>query len=193
MSERQPKINFIDMIIKNTNDGILNIVKVGIDFWFVGNEIGSVLGYAKPRSAINSKVLPEDIIYYKDLLKLQKNKNDISFHTLGELKIGRPKFCRPIKGGLKIQSKTIFINEDGLTALGINSPKNKQFKRWIIKNVLYNIRRYGTYSFNTNPVNYKSTYTNENIHELNGQNIVYLAYIGVHKNEQLFKFGSTLV
>ena len=76
--------------------------------WFVGKDVASVLGYAKPLNAVAMHVEIEDSL--KQGLLDSKGKTQ----------------------------QTIFINESGLYALILSSklPQAKEFKRWVASEVL---------------------------------------------------------
>lgn len=102
--------------------GILSTFKFKNDpnevVWFIGNQVATILGYKKPRNAINMHVWPEDIKYA--IIKSKTRGNG---------------------------SKSIIINEYGVNAL-IRSSKLKharKFQRWLDKDVIPSIRRYGRY------------------------------------------------
>lgn len=87
--------------------------------WFVGKDIATILGYAKPENAIANHVDDED------------------------------KTSTLIQGsGSNYKSKAILINESGLYSLILSSklPSAKKFKRWVTGEVLPSIRKTGSYS-----------------------------------------------
>ena len=86
--------------------------------WFVGKDVASVLGYAKPSNAIMIHVDDED------------------------------KTSSLIQGsGSKYKAQTMLINESGLYSLILSSklPQAKEFKRWVTSEVLPQIRKMGGY------------------------------------------------
>ena len=86
--------------------------------WFVGKDIATILGYAKPENAIANHVDDED------------------------------KTSTLIQGsGSNYKSKAILINESGLYSLILSSklPSAKKFKRWVTGEVLPSIRKTGSY------------------------------------------------
>lgn len=101
---------------------VRTIVKDG-EIWFVGKDVAEKLGYELARKAILDHVEEED----KEIL----SKNQ-TFQN-GTLEI-------PNRG-------LIIINESGLYSLVLSSklPKAKEFKRWITKEVIPSIRKYGGY------------------------------------------------
>ena len=85
---------------------------------FVGKDVATALGYAKPENAIATHVDTED------------------------------KTTTLIQGtGSNYKSKMVIINESGLYALILSSklPQAKAFKRWVTSEVLPQIRRTGGY------------------------------------------------
>ena len=86
--------------------------------WFVGKDIATILGYAKPENAIANHVDDED------------------------------KTSTLIQGsGSNYKSKAILVNESGLYSLILSSklPNAKKFKRWVTGKVLPSIRKTGSY------------------------------------------------
>ena len=86
--------------------------------WFVGKDIATILGYAKPENAIANHVDDED------------------------------KTSTLIQGsGSNYKSKAILVNESGLYSLILSSklPSAKKFKRWVTGEVLPSIRKTGSY------------------------------------------------
>lgn len=88
------------------------------DPWFVGKDVATILGYAKPENAVASHVDAED------------------------------KTTTLIQGtGSNYKSKVVIINESGLYALVLSSklPQAREFKHWITAVVLPQIRKTGGY------------------------------------------------
>ena len=82
--------------------------------WFVGKDVATALGYAKPENAVANHVDPED------------------------------KTSTLIQGsGSNYKSKATLINESGLYSLVLSSklPTAKQFKHWVTSDVLPTIRK----------------------------------------------------
>lgn len=94
------------------------MIIINNEVWFIGRDVAIALGYAKPENAIRMHVDEED----KTTTLIQGN-------------------------GSNYKSKTIIINESGLYSLALSSklPKAKEFKRWITKEVIPSIRKYGGY------------------------------------------------
>ena len=89
--------------------------------WFVGRDVATALGYAKPRNAISVHVDDED-------------KNSALIQGA-------------IQGGTQGNPNMTIINESGLYSLILSSklPAAKRFKRWVTSEVLPAIRRSGGY------------------------------------------------
>lgn len=104
-------------IFKNTDFGEVRTVLINNEPYFVGKDVAEVLGYERPTKAVQDHVDQED----KDEVPIQDS-------------IGR-------------FQKTPIINESGLYSLILKSklPTAKQFKRWVISEVLPTIRKHGVY------------------------------------------------
>ena len=89
--------------------------------WFVGRDVATALGYAKPRNAISVHVDDED-------------KNSALIQGA-------------IQGGTQGNPNMTIINESGLYSLILSSKLHaaKRFKRWVTSEVLPAIRRTGGY------------------------------------------------
>ena len=105
-------------IFNNSDFGNIRVVENSGEPWFVGKDIATILGYAKPENAIANHVDGED------------------------------KTSTLIQGsGSNYKSKAILINESGLYSLIMSSklPQAKAFKRWVTSEVLPTIRKTGSY------------------------------------------------
>lgn len=105
-------------IYQNSEFGQIRTMTINGEPWFVGKDVASVLGYAKPENAISNHVDLED------------------------------KTTTLIQGtGSNYKSQAVIINESGLYSLILSSklPTAKQFKRWVTSEVLPAIRRTGGY------------------------------------------------
>ncbi|HEL1628950.1 TPA: ORF6C domain-containing protein [Streptococcus suis] len=91
-------------------------VTINNEPWFVGKDVADILGYSKSRNAIALHVDEEDAL-----------KQGI-----------------PTSGGIQ---DMIIINESGLYSLILSSklPQAKEFKRWVTRDVLPQIRQQGAY------------------------------------------------
>ena len=102
--------------------GTIRSIMIDMAPWFVGRDVATALGYAKPENAIAAHVFEED------------------------------KTSTLIQGsGSNYKSKTIIINESGLYALvfGSKLESAKRFKHWVTSEVLPAIRKTGSYSVKT--------------------------------------------
>lgn len=105
-------------VFNNDEFGSIRTWVVDDEPWFVGKDIATILGYAKPENAIANHVDDED------------------------------KISTLIQGsGSNYKSKAILINESGLYSLILSSklPNAKKFKRWVTGEVLPSIRKIGSY------------------------------------------------
>ena len=105
-------------VFNNDEFGSIRTWVVDDEQWFVGKDIATILGYAKPENAIANHVDDED------------------------------KTSTLIQGsGSNYKSKAILINESGLYSLILSSkiPSAKKFKRWVTGEVLPSIRKTGSY------------------------------------------------
>ena len=98
--------------------GIVSYIDKNLVVWFYGKEVAQILGYQKPRNAIEKHVSKK---YKKEA---------------------------PIQGPLGGKQKCIFIKEAGLYELVFKSrlPAAKIFREWVFDKVLPSIRKYGYYS-----------------------------------------------
>ena len=106
-------------VFNNDEFGSIRTWVVDDEPWFVGKDIATILGYAKPENAIANHVDDED------------------------------KTSTLIQGsGSNYKSKAILINESGLYSLILSSklPNAKKFKRWVTGEVLPSIRKTGSYN-----------------------------------------------
>ncbi|NLD18439.1 MAG: phage antirepressor Ant [Tissierellia bacterium] len=96
--------------------GKLTVIRKDGEFFFIGKEVADMLGYINSRKAIGDHVDNED-------------KGVTKWNTLG--------------GAQNIS----VINESGLYSLILSSklPQAKEFKRWVTKEILPSIRKYGGY------------------------------------------------
>lgn len=97
--------------------GDIRTVTIDEEVWFVGKDVATALGYAKPLNALSAHVEKDD-----------------------SLKQG-------ITDSLGREQETIFINESGLYALifGSKLESAKRFKHWVTSEVLPAIRKNGSY------------------------------------------------
>ena len=102
----------------NEEFGAVRTIEIDGEPWFVGRDIATALGYAKPENAIVNHVDNED----KITTLIQGNGSDY-------------------------KSKTTIINESDMYSLVLRSKLEsvKRFKRWITTTVLPSIRKAGGY------------------------------------------------
>ena len=115
--ERKEKMREIQ-IFENAEFGKIRTIVIDNEPWFVGKDVATALGYAKPENAIANHVDEED------------------------------KTSTLIQGsGSNYKSKTIVINESGVYSLvfGSKLPTARAFKRWVTHEVLPAIRKTGSY------------------------------------------------
>ena len=105
-------------IFKHEKFGDIRTINKNDEPWFVGKDVASVLGYAKPENAVAIHVDSED-------------KTNALIQCPGS----------------NYKSKTMLINESGLYSLILSSklPQAKEFKRWVTNEVLPQIRKTGAY------------------------------------------------
>ena len=111
-------------IFKNDSFGEVRTLIIDNEPWFVGKDVASILGYAKPLNAISTHIDEDD--------SLKQGLID---------NMGRTQ-------------ETILINESGLYSLILSSklPKAKDFKRWVTSEVLPSIRKTGGYTVPKSPM-----------------------------------------
>ena len=105
----------------------VSVIKINGEIWFKAHDVSLALGYVNVCKSISDHVDPEDRI------------------ALGQLKKGLTKW-NPLFHKNE-QESTIFLNEAGLYSLVLQSklPFAREFKRWIVKELLPNIRKNGNY------------------------------------------------
>lgn len=106
-------------IFKKQEFGQIRTIVIDGEPWFVGKDVATSLGYAKPENAIANHVDDDD------------------------------KTSTLIQGsGSNYKSKATLINESGLYSLVLSSklPTAKQFKHWVTSDVLPTIRKTGKYA-----------------------------------------------
>lgn len=104
-------------IFENEEFGQIRIIEKDGEPWFVGKDVATSLGYAKPLNALATHIDEDD--------SLKQGLTD----NMGRMQ------------------ETIFINESGLYSLVLSSklPSAKKFKRWVTSEVLPSIRKHGAY------------------------------------------------
>ena len=109
-------------IFENEEFGSVRTMEINGEPYFVGKDVATILGYAKPENAISNHVDDED------------------------------KTTTLIQGtGSNYKSNAVIINESGLYSLILSSklPKAKEFKHWVTSEILPSIRKTGGYIANS--------------------------------------------
>ena len=108
----------VPQIFAHEQFGKMRVVIIDGEPWFVGIDVANALGYSDPFGALKKHVDDED-------------------KTL----------CQIDSGSRGLQNTTV-INESGVYSLIIRSnlPKARDFKRWLTKEVLPSLRKYGYYA-----------------------------------------------
>lgn len=135
--------------------------------WFKGIDVATLLDYKDPTNAIYHHVYDEDKT------------------TFEKLKVGSD----PTSKG-SMHHQTIFITLQGVYDLvgGSQKKEAKVFRRWLSHEVLPSINKTGAYSIEKK---HGCFYDIEDLYKYADQNVCYIAYVGVHDGEELFKFGIT--
>ena len=118
LTKNSIKMNTNIQIFTNDIFGEIRTCQVNNQIMFVGKDVATALGYAKPENAIATHVDTDD------------------------------KTTTLIQGtGSNYKSKVVIINESGLYSLILSSklPQAKAFKRWVTSEVLPAIRQTGKY------------------------------------------------
>ncbi len=108
----------IDLQIFNSPEfGAIRTIEKDGEPWFVGKDVATILGYAKPLNALATHIDEDD--------SLKQGLTD----NMGRMQ------------------ETIFINESGLYSLVLSSklPNAKKFKRWVTSEIIPSIRKHGAY------------------------------------------------
>lgn len=148
---------------------VLVLVDKNNTAWFKGNDIVRLLDYNMDHIERRyEKILPEDKINFGDLIPA-------------------------INGGYEnhkynLHPATLFVNLSGMFFLAMQSgkPEARVFQSWVCKEVLPSINKFGFYSIEKTSGCF---YDNNDLVDFDRSNVCYIAYIGVHNGEQLFKYG----
>lgn len=113
-----------ELTVFNYESSEVRTLEIDGEPWFVGKDVATILGYAKPLNALDTHVDEDD--------SLKQGLTD----SLGRIQ------------------ETILINESGLYSLILSSkmPNAKKFKRWITSEVLPSLRKTGSYSMKRKPL-----------------------------------------
>lgn len=157
------------------NRSDIHVVIVGGEVYFRGHDVCTILEYKIPKDAVRDNVLDE---CKKTAAQL------IEFYE--EVPNRPPEFLN------NEQKNTVYINEEGLYDLIISSrmKKAKEFRRWLTKDVLPNLRKHGSYIINPIKTDY-AEYRINNLEKYRKYNVLYVLYLGVIDGMSLFKFGIT--
>ena len=119
-------MSIIEKVFKYEENEI-SVIKINDEIWFKARDVSLASGYVNVCKSISDHVDPEDRIALGQLKKGVTKRNPL-FHK-------------------NEQESTIFLNEAGLYSLVLQSklPFAREFKRWIVKDVLPNIRKNGNY------------------------------------------------
>ena len=117
-------MSIIEKVFKYEENKI-SIIKIKDETWFKARDVSLALGYVNVSKSISDHVDPEDRVALSQLKKGVTKWNPL-FHK-------------------NEQESTILLNEAGLYSLVLQSklPFAREFKRWIVKDVLPNIRKNG--------------------------------------------------
>ncbi len=161
ISASPTKINTVRQVFNNQS---LILIQNQNEIWFKGSDIASILKYTKD--------------------KLINNIDDDAKIELKDLYI---------KWGSKIelQENNIYINECSVyhTICSDKTKHNNMVKTWLFSDILPKMRGYKTNSVITNENTKPSIYLTKNISDFHDKNVIYIACIGEHNNELLFKYG----
>lgn len=119
MIERRRKMNQTKVTVFNNEEfGDVRTIMIDNEPWFVGRDVASALGYAKPLNALSTHVEKDDSLK------------------------------RGITDSLGRNQETILINESGVYSLIFGSKLESaiKFKNWVTKEVLPCIRKNGIYA-----------------------------------------------
>lgn len=151
----------------------LTIIKESNNVLFKGKEIAQLLEYKNTKKALFDHVDDIDKITYE---KIHEKLGNVLLPQISD------KFNNP---------KTIFINQNGLFDLVIKSKmkKAKEFRNWISSKLLPQLFTTGTATLELQNLSKYDFYKDNLITSYENKHVVYLAYIGKYKNEDILKFG----
>lgn len=111
-------------IFDNDEFGEIRTVVIDGEPWFVGKDVAVALGYQNPQDALKNHVYSED------------------------KRMGAPNATPYIVDSMGRKQYPVYINESGIYALVFGSKLESaiRFKRWVTKEVLPAIRKYGMYA-----------------------------------------------
>lgn len=122
--KKELNVNSVPVTFANEEFGNIRVLDIDGEPWFVGKDVATALGYAKPRNALAEHVDADDA---------QK---------------------QGVMDSLGRKQETILISESGLYSLVLSSKLEgaKKFKKWVTSEVLPSIRKTGQYVAPTAPV-----------------------------------------
>ncbi len=159
------KINVINKIYNGKD---LTCLQTNDGIWFKGKDIANILGYINTKLAVSDHV---DVDDKSLLLKIYQTMNI----TPPELSYN--------------QKRTMYINESGLSSMISQSKMDeaKNFRKWILNDILPSFKTKDNTLLNENTK--PSIYLTKNITDYEDKNVMYIAYVGKHNNELIYKYG----
>jgi len=126
------------------NDNAITVIQSGEKVYFHAFVVASMLGYKKPRNAIQRHV---------------KEKYKMQYRDFDE---------RPEMGRLKIDVKSWFITEPGLYSLIMHSKLEsaEEFQDYVYETILPSIRKTGKYEMEQEPIRKRLTFKIESEYDL---------------------------
>lgn len=173
--------SIVPKMFNHENVDVTVIMDKNKNYWYKGKDIAKLLEYVDTKGALSRHVSNEYKKSYADM-------------WLGN------------QSPLKLDEKTIFIDECGLFQLVSRSKKKEAIKLWkqITKEILPELFATGTYTMpitESDITKLTKNFYNDNIlSEYDNQNVIYLAYVGKHevvvngtkKIDHILKFGKTI-
>ena len=149
--------NMFEKTFKNVSLGveITSYIDKQQNIWFRGRDVAEILGYSNTKKAVLTHVDIEDkkqlFTYHANGPKMGpvgSNANGPKMGPVGSNANG-PKMGPVAPSG----STCTYINESGFYSLVLSSKLEtaKKFKRWVTKEVLPSIRKYGQYKLFDSP------------------------------------------
>jgi prophage antirepressor-like protein len=176
-----------DVIIKEYkyDDNNMLVIRIKEEIWIKAKDVTEILEYKDTKKAIKNHIEEEDRITWNILSDDVENHEGVN--------------CPLVKNsvGKNLDPRTVFINQEGLFELISRSrmEQAKEFRRWISKSVLPSIFKNGTYSRPIKEGKLEEDlekydfYKNNSLSSYENKNVIYIAYIGEHQDEDILKFG----
>lgn len=138
--------------------------------WMKGKEVAKYLEYIDTKKAISEHVEKRNKKTYEEILEIYRGQ-----------------IFAPQK---ELQKNTIFINLAGFFNLIHRSKKRASvgLRSWLDNEVLVALYTHGSYSIQQKELQLKII---RNITEYTDKMVVYVGYVGIYNNENIFKFGIT--